>query len=124
MRRNARTDRKIVLLDGGKKRRLNGWISHGHEFDVRSRCLDMKSARRRFFRIRTGLAAAAVLALVAPAFATPAYAPPPLDANYVPALLAGNPLNDVEGDTPGPRDIVGDATHPLLFVASNATHLY
>ena len=34
------------------------------------------------------------------------------------------PLTDVEGDTAGARDIVGDTTFPVLFVTSDATHLY
>jgi hypothetical protein len=67
------------------------------------------------------------LALLAPpdAAASPAsftFSPP--NPGFIPALLGGNPLNDPEGDTPGSRDIVGDAANPLLFVASDATHLY
>ncbi|MEZ4293475.1 MAG: DUF4215 domain-containing protein [Polyangiaceae bacterium] len=40
------------------------------------------------------------------------------------ALNDGQPLTDPEGDTPGPRDIVGDAANPMLYIASDATHLY
>src|SRR5687767_10202936 len=36
----------------------------------------------------------------------------------------GVPIGDVEGDTPGARDIVGDAANPMMFVAADATHIY
>jgi MYXO-CTERM domain-containing protein len=57
--------------------------------------------------------------------ATPAaftFVPP--NPGWVTARLAGNPLVDPEGDSPTARDIVGDAANPMLFVASDATHLY
>ncbi|MFS8065028.1 MAG: hypothetical protein ACMG6S_01525 [Byssovorax sp.] len=43
---------------------------------------------------------------------------------WVPALLVGTPVDDPAGDIQGPRDIVGDAANPMLFIASDATHLY
>jgi MYXO-CTERM domain-containing protein len=79
-------------------------------------------------RARALLAAAGVLAgLVASgdSNATPATftftAPNP---GWVVVLNDGLPLTDVEGDAPGGRDIVGDAQNPMLYIASDATHLY
>lgn len=43
---------------------------------------------------------------------------------WVAARLGGVPLGDVEGDTPGARDIVGDTSNPMLYIASDTTHLY
>ncbi|MCU0691586.1 MAG: DUF4215 domain-containing protein [Polyangiaceae bacterium] len=76
---------------------------------------------------RIASAAGVSLALLAPshASATPASftftAPNP---GFVPALLGGQPLVDPEGDMPAARDIVGDSANPLLYVASDAAHIY
>jgi MYXO-CTERM domain-containing protein len=43
---------------------------------------------------------------------------------WVIARNGGSPISDAEGDAPTARDIVGDATHPALYIASDATHLY
>jgi cysteine-rich repeat protein len=43
---------------------------------------------------------------------------------WVVALNGGVPVTDVEGDTAGARDIVGDAANPVLYIASDATHIY
>ncbi|MBK6517908.1 MAG: DUF4215 domain-containing protein [Polyangiaceae bacterium] len=43
---------------------------------------------------------------------------------WVPITLNNVAIGDVEGDTPGSRDIVGDAANPMLYVAADATHLY
>lgn len=50
------------------------------------------------------------------------FAPP--NPGWVPVTNNGVPIGDVEGDVPGPRDIVGDAANPMLFVAADATHVY
>ncbi|MEO5726794.1 MAG: hypothetical protein ABI134_31390 [Byssovorax sp.] len=89
---------------------------------------DNRSPRRGLGRAaKWALAVGAALALLAPAdvAATPAtftFIPP--NPGWVPALLIGAPVNDPAGDIQGPRDIVGDAANPMLFVASDATHLY
>ncbi len=49
---------------------------------------------------------------------------PAPNPGWVVALNNGQPVTDVEGDTPGARDIVGDAANPMLYIASDATHLY
>lgn len=38
--------------------------------------------------------------------------------------LGGVPLGDPANDAPTARDVVGDAASPMLFVASDATHVY
>ncbi|HRI68327.1 MAG TPA: hypothetical protein PK156_29055 [Polyangium sp.] len=48
----------------------------------------------------------------------------PPNPGWVVALNNGAPLTDLEGDSPGPRDIVGDAANPVLFIASDAEHIY
>jgi hypothetical protein len=69
--------------------------------------------------------AAACLALASPALATPVTFNFPADnPGFVPVLSGTQALGDPEGDASGPRDIVGDAQNPLLFVASDATHIY
>src|SRR5262245_31213405 len=45
-------------------------------------------------------------------------------ATWTTALNGGVPLDDPEGDTPGARDVVGDAANPMLYIGSDATHLY
>jgi len=82
------------------------------------------AARTRQF-IRWTLASVLGLAGGGTALASPAsFTFPPPNEGWVPALLGGDPLSDPEGDTPGARDIVGDSTNPMLFVAADATHLY
>jgi len=49
---------------------------------------------------------------------------PAPNPGWVIARNGGQPIIDIEGDASGARDIVGDATHPALFIASDATHLY
>lgn len=57
--------------------------------------------------------------------ATPAtFTFPAPNPGWVVARNGGMPIVDVEGDAGTARDIVGDATHPALFIASDATHLY
>jgi cysteine-rich repeat protein len=43
---------------------------------------------------------------------------------WVVALKNGQPLTDFAGDALGARDIVGNAANPMLYIASDATHLY
>jgi hypothetical protein len=43
---------------------------------------------------------------------------------WVPVLNDGVPIGDVEGDTPGGRDIVGDAANPMMYIAADTTHVY
>ena len=43
---------------------------------------------------------------------------------WVIARTGGLPVGDIEGDASTARDIVGDAAHPALYIASDATHLY
>jgi MYXO-CTERM domain-containing protein len=57
--------------------------------------------------------------------ATPAtFTFPAPNPGFVAARNAGLPIIDAEGDAAAARDIVGDAAHPALYIASDATHLY
>lgn len=85
--------------------------------------------KRRFRMWGTRLLAAAGLAAslcsVGDVRATPAtFTFPGPNPGWVIARNGGLPIVDTEGDAPTARDIVGDATHPALFIASDATHLY
>ncbi len=76
-------------------------------------------------RVASGALAFAGLTTAVALYASPAsftFTPP--NGGFIPALNGGVPLTDVEGDTPGPRDIVGDANNPMLYLASDATHVY
>ena len=48
----------------------------------------------------------------------------PGDNDWVTLTRDAAPIVDGSGDSPGPRDIVGDAQHPMAYVQSNSTHLY
>ena len=48
----------------------------------------------------------------------------PADADWEPLLRNGLPIDDIEGDVVGSRDIVGDATDAAAFTYSDATFLY
>jgi Cys-rich repeat protein len=66
--------------------------------------------------------ALAALGIGLDAAATPATFP--ALNQWVVVTLGNTPVFDPEGDTPGARDIVGDATFPMLYIASDATHIY
>jgi hypothetical protein len=48
----------------------------------------------------------------------------PSDENWLVLTRASTPIGDGDGDSPGPRDIVGNAAFPMAYVQSDATHLY
>lgn len=48
----------------------------------------------------------------------------PADADWTALERDGMPIDDVEGDVTGSRDIVGDAANPAGFIYSDATYLY
>jgi cysteine-rich repeat protein len=43
---------------------------------------------------------------------------------WVVATNSGQAVTDIQGDTQGSRDIVGDAANPMLYIASDANHLF
>jgi hypothetical protein len=65
------------------------------------------------------------LAVASPPFASvTSFSSTAPNPGFVPALLGGSALSDPPGDTTGSREIVGDSTHPVLYVASDSTHIY
>src|SRR6187455_766594 len=75
--------------------------------------------------MRWTLAGVFALAGTGTALASPAtFSFPSPNVGWVPALLGGEPLSDPEGDSAGPRDIVGDTDNPMLYVGADAAHLY
>ncbi len=48
----------------------------------------------------------------------------PADGSWSALTRGGVPVEDVEGDVVGSRDIVGDATNPAAYIWSDATHMF
>jgi Cys-rich repeat protein len=74
-----------------------------------------------------GGALASLVALGAIAIGVDAAATPatfPALSQWVVVTLGNTPVFDPEGDTPGARDIVGNTQFPMLYIASDATHIY